>query len=328
MRPAPFPYSGADYESIPCNLCGGTAAEVVETRDRNGLAVNTCLCTHCGLLYLNPRMTARWYAQYYQQEYRAQMARFRGRPVAAPDHAALFRSARRHGEALATRFRSFWKPGLTVEVGSSVGGVLDGIRQVCGVDVVGIEPSADEAAFATSQGVPSHATSIETFAAPLPQAAVVVCTQSLNHFLDPRRFLTWSHEHLEPGGLLVLEVMNFRHVLRHFGWMPRAVQIDHTYMFVPEVLDAFVQAAGFEVLCAESSEQRSAAEQKSDRQAGLPAFHIGVVARKTDRPPFADPAAVPQLSTRVKQSLDAARGSRLRYWLRFGFRKWLKTGRA
>lgn len=324
MSNTTFPYHSAELESVRCNLCGRDDAAPVHRRDRNGLPVTTVICRHCGLLYLNPRMTREWYGKYYQTEYRAQMARFKGKTLEAPDFTRMFEKATRHGVGLAERFKGSWADGLTIEVGSSSGGVLNGLRQVLGVEVLGIEPSPDESQEASARGVKTICALMENVGEETPQAGNVLCTQSLNHLLDPRYFLEWSHRRLRPGGRLVLEVMNFRHVFRHFGWIERAIQIDHTYMFVPEVLEVFVGAAGFKLLKMEADETRPPQELAALKKAGMPVFHVGLIAEKLDAAPFSDPAAIPKLYEQVWQSLAAVPNSALKYRIKRLFRKWLK----
>lgn len=321
MPNSPFPYETADYENVPCNLCGRDDAEPLHDRDRNGLPVRSVICKHCGLIYISPRMTNAWYGRYYEVEYRAQMARFKSKPLTPQDNAVLFKKASEHGKNLAKQVGTLWSAGLTVEVGSSVGGVLNGIRETIGGDVLGIEPSPDESAEANARGVKTHCALIENFNQDIPPAANVLCSQSLNHFLSPRYFFEWSHRHLADGGKLVLEVMNFRHVFRNFRWMQRAIQVDHTYMFVPEVLEQLVTHAGFKVLKLEVGENLSKAEIKALKKAAMPIFHILLVAEKTSKPPFSAPEKVPQLYKPVLESIRALPNSEFRYGLKKRFPK-------
>lgn len=321
MSNSPFPYDTADHEQVPCNFCGRDDAEPLHDKDRNGLKVRSVICRHCGLIYISPRMTTDWYARYYEVEYRAQMARFKSKPVSQQDEGVLFKKATEHGRTLASQIKNHWSRGLTVEVGSSVGGVLNGIREEMGFEVLGIEPSPDEKAEANRRGIKTHCASIETFNGQIPTAANILCSQSLNHFLSPRYFFEWSHRHLAEGGKLVLEVMNFRHVFRHFRWMQRAIQVDHTYMFVPEVLEAFVKHAGFNVLKLEVGENLSRAEIKQLKRAGMPIFHILLVAEKTSRKPFSEPQNIPALYKPVLETIRSLPDSEFRYKLKKKFPK-------
>ncbi|MDB6037065.1 MAG: hypothetical protein JWM99_906 [Verrucomicrobiales bacterium] len=315
-----FPYRTVEYEQVPCNLCGRDIVEVINRQDRNGLRVESCICKFCGLIYINPRMTSNWYGEYYKSEYRLQMARFREMPASLPDYDEMFRKSTMHGIELAKCFKSIWRNGLTIEVGSSVGGVLNGIRQEIGVNVLGIEPSPDESNHANKHGIKTYTALIENFQGDLPPAENIVCTQSLNHFLDPRYFLTWAHRHLNLNGLLILEVMNFRQVFRRFGWMRRAIQIDHTYMFVTQSLANFVEAAGFEILQLESGERGQAASKPGV----LPGMHIRIVAKKTEREPFADQGRIREEYLSVMRSLNEVPVKPFRYFFKHRFKKWVK----
>jgi SAM-dependent methyltransferase len=323
----PFPYASAEYISVPCNLCLGTDLELLNTRDRNGLPVKTCICKRCGLIFINPRMSPKWYNEYYKDEYRTQMARFRGKAPEIRDQDIMFQQSTKHGVGLATRFKEQWARGLTVEVGSSVGGVLNGVKQTLGLEVLGIEPSPSESEYANKHGIKTFSTSIESFGESIPPVANILCTQSLNHFQNPRFFFEWAHQNLEPRGRLILEVTNFRHVFRNFGWMPRAIQIDHTYMFVPEVLANFVEFAGFDIVAVDSDETKSEAEIRQGKAAGLPRVHVRIIGSKTERRPFQDSSRINSQYTHVRQSLREIPASTVKYFVKFGFRKWRKTGR-
>jgi hypothetical protein len=118
--------------------------------------------------------------------------------------------------------------------------------------------------------------------------------------------------------------MNFRHVFRHYGWMQRAIQIDHTYMFVPEVLEAFVQNTGFKLLSVDIDERKSRDELKTSGRSGLPALHVRLIAAKSDAAPFASGAAAPHLFLSVRDSLASLPNSGLRYFLRFELKRGIK----
>ena len=58
---------GYDYGAQPkepvtaCNLCGSTEFVVITHRDRYWYAAPAHACRRCGLVFLNPRMTAEAY---------------------------------------------------------------------------------------------------------------------------------------------------------------------------------------------------------------------------------------------------------------------------
>lgn len=300
---------GAAYEALRCNLCNGDDFEVLAERDCIGLAARTCFCLNCGLLCINPRPTKKWYGKYYASAGGLRRAYKRGGGDIGEQPGVGFESARRHGRALAERLRAFIKPGLTIDVGSAEGGLLSGMREVLPIEPVGIEPTVSRAEFARARGIPTYAALVEditTVAPGLPPAANIVCTKSLNHFLDPAFFFRWAHASLEADGRLVLEVKNFYQQCRMSGRLRSAVQIDHPFMFVPETLSEFVRAAGFAMLFFEVDEEKSRRERLRQKQLGLPVGHIRLVARKTDRRPFAGTVQLrPALVRRLRRELSA-----------------------
>lgn len=278
-----FPYDKVVLEEIACNFCAGRDLKVLSRKGQNDLPIRAVICKNCGLIFINPRMTAEWYFKYYQDEYRAKT--IDNNPARLFDLNAHFNECYQHGIALAELIRAYLKSSEPIlEVGSGIGGVLSGLREVFKLEVLGIEPSAQEASLAESKGIKTLNFLLEEVdkkAENLGKFSMIVCTQSLNHLLDPAFFLRWSKNHLADDGILVLEVMNFRYQLKKAGFYKNAVKIDHPYMFTPETLTDFVKSAGFEILY-------FATDEVGDFNSGLPDTHIRLIARRGNRSSFAE----------------------------------------
>lgn len=273
-----FDYITEKQEEVLCALCGTDDFYVLSEVSKNKLPVRTCLCKRCGLIYLNPRMTTEGYDNYYKYFYRQDRSMIKGRDEAEEEKS--FQSARKFGRALAQRLKSFIQPGLTVDVGSSTGGVLFGIREILpSADAFGIEPSVSEAEFANKKGVKTEQTLFENFRGDDLAASTVLCVKSLNHLLKPRAFFEWARRTLKKDGYLILAVKNFRQQVYRAGALEHAIQIDHPYMFVPETLRRFVESAGFDVVYEDVDEKKSKAELVRKKEEGLPRQHILLVAR-------------------------------------------------
>lgn len=290
----------ANAREIPCDLCGsGETEEVGRARASRARAV---ICRRCGLVFISPRMDRAWYDHFYQEEYREKEGQLTSLEK-------VFEKGKRHGKALAEELRPYLlKSGLLVEVGSSAGGVLAGIRESLGVDVLGIEPSVREAGYAEARGVPTKVTLIEDIerkGIQIPPADQILSTQSLNHFLSPKFFFAWAWRQLKPGGRLIIEVKNFRQQARRSGHVARSIQPDHLYMFTPETLAEYFAASGFRALTQTDDETLSLREIHRRRDIGLPGYQIRAVAEKTDRAPFANVASAINSSAypRVSASL-------------------------
>lgn len=264
-----FPYKKAEMENIPCNFCNSSDFYILSKKDRNNLNVQTVICKNCGLIFINPRMTKEWYKKYYEEEYRDQMARYKGldrAEIYTNDY--LFKKALGRGKKMANLLKPYFKKGFVIEVGSSTGGILKGFKDIFNVEVLGIEPAPGEAEYANSHGIKTVCSMFENLDKEIPIAETILCFRSINHILDFKKFLIWANEHLKTDGRLILEVMNFLEVFNYYKYLPRAIQIDHVFMFTPLTLKHFVNSLGFETIF-----------QDTDKKGQ----HIYLVARKIGR---------------------------------------------
>ena len=78
-----------DYDAQPkagskrCNLCGGSAFVGLTHRDRYGYPAAAACCSGCGLVFLDPVMTADAYGRFYQRTYRPLVSAYHGRLIDA-----------------------------------------------------------------------------------------------------------------------------------------------------------------------------------------------------------------------------------------------------
>ncbi len=280
-----FNYSSRTFETISCNLCGGNDFKIIVRQTVNNIKANTVMCRTCSLIFINPRMSSKDYDEYYMSFYRQDRAEIKNK-VFVSSTEKNFENARRFGKAIVLYMGKYVKDGLTIDVGSSTGGILYGMREARpNLELLGIEPSLDESAHAELKGVKTIRSLFEDVRLDVKgKAANVLCVQSLNHLLDPKKFLSWSHDILEEGGHVFLAVKNWRHQVRRMGRLQSAVQIDHVYMFTPETLSLICRAAGFEVVYLDVDEGKSAEAIQRQKNDGLNTHHIRLVARKAQVP--------------------------------------------
>lgn len=311
INPKNFDYEAAVYEDIPCNFCGEKFNfDVIAEIDRTGLNTRTCLCQKCGLIFISPRMTKDFYDLYYRQEYRGQMQRVH-KGVGQLDLAGQFAAGEKFGYGVAEVVAPYLKDGLTIDIGSGVGGVLMGLKKFKNsLEIMGIEPSTAESEYANQQGIKTYTTLFENFHEDLPPMANILSTRNLNHLLDPKAFLIWAYNQLAPDGRLILVVQNFRLSAKRLGRI--VPQIDHVYMFLPETLCAFVEAAGFEILLFDNPEEKSYKQVREDKKRNITA-HMKLVAKKTNRAPFQNVSLSPNLYLHTKRSMHPV-SIKLCYW--------------
>lgn len=238
-----FDYSQAKYEKINCNLCGQDNNELISRKDRYCLRVRTVVCINCGLIFINPRMSRVDYDQFYQSTYRMQLEERKGKKI---DLDNLFAKSTKLGQKLIKQIGSYIGSGLTLEVGSSCGGVLNGLKLARpDLDILGLEPSAVEAGYANNKGIETRITMFENFKEPVLSLKNVFIVRSFNHLLDPASFIKWSYDQLSSDGKLVIMVLDFVEACRRRGMLK--TQIDHPYMFTQKTLTSFVQSGGFNI---------------------------------------------------------------------------------
>lgn len=252
-----FDYARTSREEVVCNLCKKSDKEVVSLKDRYGLPVTTVICRNCGFIFISPRISSADYDRFYTlDEYRTLVKKYRNRHKKQEDSSQtkldfdkLFLTSIKFGNEIIEHLSSYINrnQGLTIEIGSSCGGVLNAFK-LAGLDVLGIEPSPTEAGYATSKGIKTHISMFESLdfsALRLSPIQNILTVRSLNHFLDPGGFVNWSHRQLAVGGKLIMVVADFIGFCRRRGIL--RTQIDHPYMFTKRTLVAFVKSAGFKL---------------------------------------------------------------------------------
>ena len=78
---------GFDFTKQPkeyideCNLCSNDIFTIISHSDQYGFSAQTVMCNTCGLVMLNPRMTAKAYANFYSNTYRPLVSAYHGRLI-------------------------------------------------------------------------------------------------------------------------------------------------------------------------------------------------------------------------------------------------------
>ena len=240
-----FNYNLVKYEKINCGLCGLDVNETISNKDRYGLSTKAVICRNCGLIFINPRMSKEDYNLFYQDTYRKQLIDHKNR-LGKFDLDKLFIKTTNLGRKLACRFNDHINSGLTLEIGSSCGGVLSGLKLVRpDLEVFGLEPSSMEAEYANNKGIKNYVSMFENFKEVLFPLQNIFIIRSFNYLLDPAFFIKWSHDQLVLGGKLVIMVIDFVEACRRRGVLK--TQIDHPYMLTQKTLTSFVQSGDFNI---------------------------------------------------------------------------------
>jgi SAM-dependent methyltransferase len=258
MDLAPPAAAPVPLESPPCLLCGGAdfAVELEGVRDlvwRKPGAFQLARCRACGLVMTRPRPTAEGLNFYYAGAYSAG-----GEGTDAVDMAGFYtgffgRLLNRYRLVTIEKVQKLGAGDHLLDVGCSQGFFLDTAHAAAGCAVSGIDLDAGSIRLAEARGgAPAGYTVGRLVDDPLAAQSVSVVTffECLEHDPDPVRTLTAARRVLRPGGLVVVEVPNWRSLWRiTLGrwWMPLLCP-QHLVHFTPDTLRATLRAAGFETV--------------------------------------------------------------------------------
>lgn len=219
-------------ESPSCLFCKSSGERPLLRRTQPRHVV----CQSCGLVYQTPRPTLDEMRQFYASQYWQQD--WRGIKHDAPTQASPRAQA-----VVEWVQNSLPANGFAIEVGCGDGGIIAHVAEKCGCEVLGIEPSTEQAVAARERlGIPIVCGDIES-ASPDKPADVVILSHVLEHFHDPR---------------LALQ--------RCGTWLAK----EHLYYFSRQSLCRLIAESGFEVVRCEEPEDvvRLIARKQSSASAG------------------------------------------------------------
>ncbi len=234
---------GIQFEQISCTLC--SSREHVKLFEATDLRLGTSQeafsivqCTHCGLVFNNPRPLAESMACFYPEQFFQDKMNPLETVFLKSNHVFTIRAIREQ------------KPlGTLLDVGCGTGRFMTEMRK-CGYQVYGLDPSPKACAIAAS----SHGERVlnrEIFDSGFPDHFFDIITlwHVFEHLMDPPTVLAEIHRLLKPDGMLVVEVPNFGSLeSRIFG--PYWLHLDaprHLYHFTAETLSQLLTGQGFTI---------------------------------------------------------------------------------
>ena len=253
-----------DYASQPvarvtaCNLCGGSTFITLTHRDRYHYPAEASGCRQCGLVFLNPVMTAEAYGHFYAHTYRPLVSAFHGRLIDAitiQDEQRQYAAERvavvepfvagpdRSGESAAVV-----QGGTLLDIGGSTGVVAHVFATRFGMHATVIDPSPIEAAQAQRLGIETITGLVESIDLGSRQFDLVIVCQTVDHLLDIAGTLRRVRALLRPGGRLFIDIVDLRAgYLRNWS-IEDTIKIDHPYYLTEETMSAYLARCGFEIL--------------------------------------------------------------------------------
>jgi SAM-dependent methyltransferase len=248
---------GYDYAAQPserlasCNLCAASVLVTLTHRDRYGYPACATACSRCGLVFLNPRMTADAYIRFYDGVYRPLVSAFHGRLI---DARTILDEQRDYAVDRAHTVRPFLAgKGLKtmLDIGGSTGVVAAHFAREFGLQGTLIDPAPLEVDHARALGLDTVTGLVETHDFGASRFDVVLICQTIDHLLDVGGTLRRVRDLLTPGGFLFVDIVDFRAACLRNGSVEDATKIDHPYYLTQDTMQAYLRRAGFGIVHAD-----------------------------------------------------------------------------
>ena len=250
-----YDYASQSKQALTsCNLCGASEFVVLAHRDRYGYPAQTNACRRCGLVFLNPRMTAQAYGRFYNGIYRPLVSAFHGRLI---DAQTIQDEQRDYAVERAEFVRPFMakRGGRTMlDIGGSTGVVAHHFAREFGLRGALIDPAPLEVEQARRLGLETITGLVEEHDFGSRRFDVVIICQTVDHLVDVAGTLARVRQLLSDDGLLFIDIVDFRAAyLRHWS-VEAAVKIDHPYYLTEPTMVAYLRSSGFQVLRSDYAE--------------------------------------------------------------------------
>ncbi len=226
-----------------CELCDSPWLMTIANHDRYGLPVRFAMCRRCGLVALNPRWDQAAYNRFYTDHYHP-LLRESGITIAFGNWQEYFQKME---QATDLRHR-LPRGGRVLELGGGEGWLAEYLRDQYAAQVTIVEPNAHEAERAAAKGFEVHPRVFEECRFDEASFDLVVLMRTVDHLIDASLTFERLRCLLKPGGLVILDGVDYfrRMAVRRSAIAP--LKIDHCYYFSPETLPALLQRAGLQPL--------------------------------------------------------------------------------
>ena len=243
-----FEYASQPKERVDrCNLCGGAVFIGITHRDRYLFPASAAGCARCGLVFLDPVMTATAYGAFYNGTYRPLVSAYHGRVIDARSIQEEQREYAIERGDLLDAFMAGRGYRTLLDIGGSTGIVAHALARRFDLRPTVVDPAPLETAEAQALGLDTVEGLVEAVDFGPRRFDVVVLCQTVDHLLDIAGTLRRVRDLLSPEGLLFVDIVDFRAAYLRNQSIEEAVKIDHPYYLTEATMAAYLQRAGFAI---------------------------------------------------------------------------------
>ena len=223
------------FECVPC-LCGSRIFDLIASVDRHLMLQNTVLCTECGLIQSNPRMTTDEYANFYSSD-------FYRKCYESGDYRSLYENKYtpkegRHIFDEINKAKDITSSISVLELGAGGGWNLLVFKNA-GAEVSGLDYSSNLVSLGRSHGINMMQGSVNEISGVFD---VIIINHVLEHFLNPIESIKQLIRHLKKDGVVYIGVPNI------VNFSMGQIQNAHTYYFDPDTFKHYCAISGLNMV--------------------------------------------------------------------------------
>jgi len=202
-------------------------------------------CSYCDTVYVNPRPDADLLSEFYK---RSKVYEYWSKNVysATSDKRKKFLFRPRAKLLIEKCKKANFIGGNILEIGSSSGFFLEEVSKLNFFDdIIGIEPTPDQAKASKSKGITTYNMPYQSFHSKSKFTAIA-SFETIEHLYSPYEFLLWVKKYLKKGGYIMITCPNYG------GIEPSALTsesgcVDHEHLnyFSPSSFRILAHRAGF-----------------------------------------------------------------------------------
>jgi len=231
-------------ENVNCTLCGSGVKEILETRARYGLQVNTVICKVCGLVFISPRMTLKEYDEFYSSPAYRKLYSSMEMPTKEMDERSLRGAEEKFSFFSRSINMSRFGKKKFLDIGCSAG-YLPFVFHKRDWEAEGLEPTRTFAEHGRKKFGLNIMTGLVENTKFKGKYSFITLIHVFEHITDPHAVLRKLRNLLDADGILYIEVPN---VQEFYGRFEQSCDIAHPYYYSPATLSAVLKMNGFDIV--------------------------------------------------------------------------------